>query len=73
MRSRFNSLLTISLMLFLTSCTRLLFDDEELSMKRTNYIGEELMTDGYYITGENLGITFFLYKTEFFCKDLPLT
>ena len=40
-------ILAISLNLFMTCCSKL-FPDENLTMKRKDYVGNELKTDGYY-------------------------
>lgn len=47
MNYRILTLSVIVLAVVFSSCKKL-FEDEELSMKRTNYTGTELRTDGYY-------------------------
>jgi hypothetical protein len=49
---------------FLLSCCNTLFPDEKLSLQRTDYMGNELRTDGYYYYFASNGNTavYFLYK-----------
>ena len=47
MKSLFIKFLSVVLIASFFSCEKV-FQDDELSMKRTNYTGEELRTDGYY-------------------------
>lgn len=47
MKTISNVALSVILILTISSCKRI-FEDEELSMKRTDYTGDELRTDGYY-------------------------
>lgn len=71
MNHRILTLSSIVLAVVFSSCERsfeeTIFRDEKLSMKRINYTGSELRTDGYYIkydtiSGEVQASTTFLYR-----------
>ena len=47
------------------SCCNSLFSDEELTLQRTDYTGNELRIDGYYyyfVKGTNRTVIYFLYR-----------
>ena len=77
MNHRILILSAIVLAVVFSSCERsfeeIIFRDEKLSMKRTNYTGSELRTDGYYIkydtiSGEVWAATQFLYRNGVSCN-----
>lgn len=47
MKTTLNIIISIILIMIVSSCKKM-FEDDELSMKRTDYTGNELRTDGYY-------------------------
>lgn len=77
MNSKILSISALVLAVVFSSCERsfeeIIFRDEKLSMKRTNYTGSELRTDGYYIkydtiSGEVWAATQFLYRNGVSCN-----
>ncbi|MDR2907816.1 MAG: hypothetical protein LBU91_07505 [Bacteroidales bacterium] len=57
-------IITLAGCLLIASCCKKLFPDEELTLQRQDYIGNELRTEGYYYSHFETGVTavLFLYK-----------
>ena len=56
--------LLVGILIILFSCCSTLFSDDELTLQRTDYTGNELRTDGYYyVFGPNNNTAiYFLYR-----------